>query len=100
MKGKFTGGRVKGVSRNKPKPSDPILAHVHDATDEYYRSGRFKQDIDKLDPKDRVSAMEKHLQYFASKKTDNEHHIGIDTTGAVETLEQHLSSLANQYDKH
>lgn len=62
--GRKTGGRKKGTPN---KVTKGIRELISQATEEYYNSDLFLIDIALLDPKDRVSIMEKLTNYVAPK---------------------------------
>lgn len=62
--GRKTGGRKKGTPN---KVTKGIRELISQATEEYYNSVLFLNDIALLDPKDRVSIMEKLTNYVAPK---------------------------------
>lgn len=64
MKGKKTGGRVAGTPN---KTSAVVRGAIAKMLDEYFNSETFARDIEGLDPKDRVAAMEKFAAYVAPK---------------------------------
>lgn len=63
-KGKKTGGRQAGTPN---KTSATVRGAIAKMLDNYFNSEDFKKDIECLDPKDRVFAMEKFAAYVAPK---------------------------------
>ena len=63
-KGKKTGGRVAGTPNKKSAQLREYLAQM---VNEYKESGKMKQDLDGLEPKDRLTIYEKYMQYSLPK---------------------------------
>lgn len=63
-KGKKTGGRQAGTPN---KTSATVRGAIAKMLDNYFNSEDFKKDIECLEPKDRVAAMEKFAAYVAPK---------------------------------
>lgn len=63
-KGKKTGGRQAGTPN---KASAAVRGAIAKMLDDYFTSETFANDIAELDPKDRVTAMEKFAAYVAPK---------------------------------
>lgn len=64
MKGKKTGGRVKGTPN---KATATLKESIVDMLSEYRDSGDMKSDFNALDPKDRLLISEKMMQYVMPK---------------------------------
>lgn len=62
--GKKTGGRQKGTPN---KTTKKVRDAISDVVNNYFDSDKFAKDIEKLDPKDRVSAIEKLASYVIPK---------------------------------
>lgn len=94
MKGKKTGGRKPGV-KNKPRPSREMLhTSIFNQVDAYYTSQRFSDDLNSLDPRDRIAAMEKLARYIIP--TQQSQSVDISAASAVsETFAEHIAALAN-----
>lgn len=63
-KGRKTGGRTAGTPN---KVSGIVRSAIAKMLDGYFNSDTFMKDISELEPKDRVSAMEKFAAYVAPK---------------------------------
>ncbi|MBO7280591.1 MAG: hypothetical protein J6V00_05430 [Bacteroidaceae bacterium] len=59
-----TGGRQKGTPNKTPSPVREVIAK---ALNEYYNSDTFLADIEALEPRDRVAAMERLTAYSVPK---------------------------------
>lgn len=64
MKGKKTGGRTAGTPN---KISTAIRDSINRMLQEYYTSELFAEDLAKLEPRERIAAMEKLAQYGVPK---------------------------------
>lgn len=95
--GRKTGGRVKGTP-NKPKPYKQIIyGAISEAADLYFKSGLFQEDINALEPKDRVVVMERLCQYVVPKQQSQR--VDVSATANVSaTLTDTLNELSNQYE--
>lgn len=62
--GKKTGGRQKGTPN---KTTKKVRDAISDVVNNYFDSDKFAKDIEDLDPKDRVSAIEKLASYVIPK---------------------------------
>ncbi len=93
MKGKKTGGRVAGTPN---KTSAVVRAAIAKMLDEYFNSDTFKKDIADLDPKDRVTAMEKFAAYVAPKLQSTSLDVA---TESRKTIEDQLVELSGDDDE-
>ena len=88
MRGKKTGGRVKGTPN---KATKTIREKLSEVTSDYYNSDKFFQDLAQLEPKDRVALMERLTNYVAPKMQSTT----IDATvESRKTIEDKLVELA------
>lgn len=88
MKGKKTGGRVKGTPNRTTKTIREKLSEV---TNDYYNSDKFFQDLAQLEPKDRVMLMERLTNYVAPKMQSTTIDATVETR---KTIEDKLIELA------
>ena len=94
MKGKKTGGRVKGTP-NRITEQGRVL--TLDFLREYHDSGRMQADFDALeDPRDRLVLAEKYLGYIMPKRSATDVDLTLPDTGP--TLEDRLLSLVTPPD--
>lgn len=96
-KGFKTGGRVKGTP-NKPKPYKQVISNcISKEVNDYFESGLFDKDLIALEPKDRITVMERLTQYIVPKQQSQK--VDLSATAEVSTsLSEKLSEMANQYD--
>lgn len=88
--GRKTGGRKKGTPNKVTKGIRELISQV---TEEYYNSDLFLNDLAVLDPKDRVSVMEKLTNYVAPKMQST----SIDAmVQARKTIEDKLEELSEE----
>lgn len=92
-KGRKTGGRVAGTPN---KTSAVVRGAIAKMLDCYFNSENFKKDIDQLDPKDRVAAMEKFAGYVAPKLQATTLDVA---TESKKTIEDRLAELAGDADE-
>lgn len=86
--GRKTGGRQAGTPN---KASAAVRGAIAKMLDGYFLSEKFKEDIDVLDPKDRVAAMEKFAAYVAPKLQS----ASLDMTNTTrKTIEDRLEELS------
>ena len=96
-KGYKTGGRQKGTP-NKPKPYKQIIfGAISEAADLYFRSGLFQEDINALEPKDRVVVMERLCQYVVPKQQSQRVDVAA-TANVSATLTDTLTEMSNKYE--
>lgn len=85
-----TGGRVKGTPNKTTSDMRKVLSAI---VSNYVENGMLTKDIEQLDPKDRVLAMEKFAQYTLPKLQS------VDMTTTIETkktIEDTLLELAEE----
>lgn len=88
-KGKKTGGRQAGTPN---KASAAIRGAIAKMLDEYFTSDTFVNDIAELEPKDRVSAMEKFAAYVSPKLQTTTLDMTIENK---KTIEDKLAELSD-----
>lgn len=91
-KGLKTGGKIKGVSHNKPKPNIEVLTSVLGAYFDDTSKGvcQFASDLASLSPDERLSHIKDFMPYVYPKKQA----IQVDSQLDVNvTIEQQLLSL-------
>ena len=81
MRGKKTGGRTKGTPNRTTKTARDILAET---TSEYYNSEQFIKDLAVLDPKDRLTIMEKLTGYVVPKMQSTTIDATVETRKTIE----------------
>ena len=91
--GKKTGGRVAGTPN---KTSAVVRSAIAKMLDEYFNSETFTKDIADLDPKDRVTAMEKFAAYVAPKLQSTSLDVA---TESRKTIEDQLVELSGDDDE-
>ena len=92
-KGKKTGGRTAGTPN---KASAVVRGAISNMLDDYFTSETFKRDIAELEPKDRVSALEKFTAYVAPKLQST----SLDmTVESKKTIEDRLLELSDGEDE-
>lgn len=91
MKGRKTGGRVKGTPNKVTSFSKEIIASM---LDEYQKSGKMSEDFALLDPEKRMMIAEKLLNYLIPKYQS----VKADVKGEVidRTLAETLNKLADE----
>jgi hypothetical protein len=87
-KGKKTGGRQQGSTNKISSHVREVIAAV---VDDYYNSKTFLDDIQELEPRDRVLAMEKLTSYVTAKLQSTSLDVNAD---AQRTIEDKLRSLS------
>lgn len=92
-RGKKTGGRVAGTPN---KTSAVVRSAIAKMLDEYFNSETFTKDIADLDPKDRVTAMEKFAAYVAPKLQSTSLDVA---TESRKTIEDQLVELSGDDDE-
>ena len=87
------GGRQKGTPNKATTQLREILS---EQWKEYYESGKFKDDLDKLKPLARALLMEKYAAYLAPKMKS----VDLDVTGNVQvkTIEDRLKELTEEIE--
>lgn len=78
------------------KTSAVVRAAIAKMLDEYFNSDTFKKDIADLDPKDRVTAMEKFAAYVAPKLQSTSLDVA---TESRKTIEDQLVELSGDDDE-
>lgn len=87
-KGRKTGGRKVGSIN---KATRTVRERLSEVVDEYYNSKLFVEDLKELEPRERVTAMEKLANYAVPRMQSTT----IDATIAnKQTIEDKLSALA------
>lgn len=81
MRGKKTGGRTKGTPNRTTKTARDIFAET---TSEYYNSEQFIKDLAVLDPKDRLTIMEKLTGYVVPKMQSTTIDATVETRKTIE----------------
>ena len=81
MKGKKTGGRVKGIPNKTTKTQREILSEI---TRDYYNSKRFKDDLADIEPRDRLLIMEKLTGYVVPKMQSTTIDATVETRKTIE----------------
>lgn len=88
--GKKTGGRQKGTPN---KTTKKVRDAISDVVNNYFNSDKFEKDIEKLDPKDRVSAIEKLASYVIPKLQS----VNLEADAKVDmTLSNKLAEMAEE----
>lgn len=96
-RGYKTGGRVKGTP-NKPKPYKQLIySCISAGVGDYFESGLFDQDLMALDPKDRITVMERLSQYVVPKQQSQKVDMSAEV-GASQSLKERLSEFATKYN--
>ncbi len=93
MKGRKTGGRTKGTPNKMTKTAREILA---ESANEYYNSKLFMQDLSQLEPKDRLTIMEKLTSYVVPKMQSTTIDATVETR---KTIEDKLMALSEGSDE-
>jgi hypothetical protein len=88
-KGKKTGGRRAGTPN---KASAAVRGAIAKMLDAYFTSETFESDIAKLEPKDRVAAMEKFAAYVSPKLQSTTLDMTIESN---KTIEDRLAELSD-----
>ena len=89
MKGRKTGGRQKGTPN---KTTKTIREKLSEVTSDYYNSDKFFQDLEQLEPRERVALMERLTNYVAPKMQSTT----LDATvQARNTIEDRLLELSD-----
>lgn len=81
MKGKKTGGRVKGIPNKTTRTQREILSEI---TRDYYNSKRFKDDLTDIEPRDRLLIMEKLTGYVVPKMQSTTIDATVETRKTIE----------------
>ena len=85
-----TGGRQKGVQN---KTASPVREAITKMLNEYYNSETFTNDIETLEPRDRVAAMERLAAYAIPKLQS----VNLDAVvEKKETIEDRLAKLSGE----
>lgn len=88
--GKKTGGRQKGTPN---KATKKVRDAISDVVNNYFNSDKFEKDIEKLDAKDRVSAIEKLASYVIPKLQS----VNLEADAKVDmTLSNKLAEMAEE----
>lgn len=93
MKGQRIGGRAAGTPN---KVSAAVRASIAKMLDGYFNSEDFAKDLAELDPRDRVSAMEKFAAYVAPKLQTTNLDLAMETK---RTIEDKLVELADDKEE-
>lgn len=97
-RGYKTGGRVKGTP-NKPKPYKQIIYEcISSGVSDYFEKGLFAQDVEQLEPKDRITVMEKLSQYVVPKQQNQK--VVAATANVSASLSDKLKNMALQYSSN
>ena len=91
--GKKYGGRVAGTPN---RITGEVRASIARMIDGYFSSERFLSDIEALEPKDRVAAMEKFTAYIAPKLQSTT--LDMSVEGKM-TIEDKLRELSGEDDE-
>lgn len=89
MRGKKTGGRVKGTPN---KTTKTIREKLSEVTGDYFNSELFAEDIAQLEPKDRLTLMERLTNYVVPKMQSTTIDATVDTRKTIEDKLIELSS--------
>lgn len=89
MKGKKTGGRQKGTPN---KTTGQLKQRISCIIDQYETSGQLSRDIEALEPRERITIMERLMQYVVPKMKSVE--MELNETGGGTTLEDRLRQLS------
>lgn len=89
MRGKKTGGRIKGTPN---KATKTIREKLSEVTSDYYNSDRFFQDLAQLEPKDRVMVIERLTNYVAPKMQSTTIDAKVENRKTIEDKLLELSS--------
>ncbi len=89
MRGKKTGGRIKGTPN---KATKTIREKLSEVTSDYYNSDRFFQDLAQLEPKDRVMVIERLTNYVAPKMQSTTIDAKVENRKTIEDKLVELSS--------
>lgn len=92
MLGKKTGGRKKGTPNKISKEAKPFVVA---AVSNYYSSQQFREDLDSLEPKDRLAAIIKLSEYVLSKLQSTTIDIQSDD---ARTIEDRLTDLSGNWN--
>lgn len=85
MKGKKTGGRVKGTENKVTRFTREVLANI---IDKYQSTGQLDADLLMLEPKDRLVIMERFMQYTLPKMQSVS--VDVDGGSVTKTIEDQL----------
>lgn len=85
MKGKKTGGRVKGTENKVTRFTREVLANI---IDKYQSTGQLDADLLMLEPKDRLVIMERFMQYTLPKMQSVS--VDVDGGSVTKTIEDKL----------
>jgi hypothetical protein len=88
MKGQKTGGRVAGTPN---KVSGAVRQMIANFVNDYYCSKQFSEDFEKLEPKERVAAIEKLTAYITPKLQQTSLDMNVESE---KTIEDELKKLA------
>jgi hypothetical protein len=92
----FTKGHTKSGGRKKGTPNktaSPVREAISKMLDRYYNSETFTADIESLEPRDRVAAMERLAAYAVPKLQT----INLDAVvEQKETIEDRLAKLSGE----
>lgn len=89
-KRKKTGGRQKGTPNKTTHEIRTVIAKM---IDDYYYSEKFAKDIEELEPRERVQAMEKLLQYSLPKLQNTTLDVAMEKK---HTIEDRLIELSDE----
>lgn len=83
---------------NKPKPYKQLIySCISAGVGDYFESGLFDQDLMALDPKDRITVMERLSQYVVPKQQSQKVDMSAEV-GASQSLKDRLAEFATMYD--
>lgn len=88
MKGQKTGGRAAGTPN---KVSGVVRQMIANFVNDYYSSKQFTEDFEKLEPKERVAAIEKLTSYITPKLQQTSLDMNVESE---KTIEDELKKLA------
>ena len=88
-RGRKTGGRIKGTP-NKPKPQKQILQAL---SAEYWDSQRMRDDLESLEPRDRLLVELKIMEFHTPKMQATA--IDVSSSG-TKTREDRLAALCGE----
>lgn len=93
IKRQKTGGRKAGTPN---KTTGVVRGAIAKMLDDYFNSDTFAKDIEELDPKDRVAAMEKFAAYVSPKLQATTLDMVVESK---KTIEDRLAELSDEEEK-
>lgn len=93
MKGKKTGGRQKGTPNKATAFSKSVIQEILNDYTSSEEEKKFKNDIEKLDPKDRIDIMVKLMGFITPKPQSVDMNL---TSNIPKTIEDKLKELSEE----